>query len=57
MAWKKVDAITDALISRTHGHHLVHKVGAAGLDATAAAANAKSQKILEIFMSTRQAIL
>jgi hypothetical protein len=48
-AWGKVDANGDALISRTHGHHLVHKVGAAGLDATAAAANSKSQKILEIF--------
>jgi hypothetical protein len=43
-----VDAEGNALISRTHGHHLVHKVGAKGLG-DAAATNAKSQQMLEIF--------
>jgi hypothetical protein len=48
-AWSKVDANGAGLISRTHGHHLVHKVGAPGLGDAAAATNAKSQQMLEIF--------
>ena len=47
--WKLVDAEGNALISRTHGHHLVHKEGAAYLDDTVKAINAKSQSILTIF--------
>jgi hypothetical protein len=47
--WKLVDAEGNALISRTHGHHLVHKVGSRVLKGAGRDANDNSQKILAVF--------
>jgi hypothetical protein len=47
--WKLVDAEGNALISRTHGHHLVHKVGHKGLGAAGNKANDHSRDMLTVF--------
>lgn len=47
--WKLVDAEGNALISRTHGHHLVQKVGHNGLGAAGNKANDRSREMLTVF--------